>query len=75
MQAAKNRYDALLRQVDAFTSSFRVSEVRFNSGVETVVDYVIAKNNLDRANNNLIIARYDYLLRTKVLDYYRGRPL
>ena len=75
MQAAKNRYDALLRQVEAFTSSFRVSEVRFNSGVETVVDYVIAKNNLDRANNNLIIARYDYLLRTKVLDYYRGRPL
>lgn len=75
MEAARNRYDALLRQVEAFTASFRTSEVRFNAGVETVVDYVIAKNNLDRAASNLIIARYDYLLRTKVLDYYRGRPL
>jgi outer membrane protein len=75
MTAAKNRYQALLRQVEAFTASFRTAEVRFNAGVETAVDYIIAKNNLDRANSNLIIARYDYLLRTKVLDYYRGRPL
>jgi outer membrane protein len=75
MTAARNRYDALLRQVEAFTTSFRTSEVRFNAGVETVVDYIISKNNLDRANSNLINARYDYLLRTKVLDYYRGRPL
>ena len=75
MTAARKRYDALLRQVEAFNASFRTAEVRFNAGVETAVDYVIAKNNLDRASNNLIIARYDYLLRTKVLDYYRGRPL
>jgi outer membrane protein len=75
MTAARNRYKALLTQVAAFKESFRTSEVRFNAGVETVVDYVIAKNNLDRANSNLIIARYDYLLRTKVLDYYRGVSL
>ena len=75
MTAARNRYSALLRQVAAFRESFRTSEVRFNAGVETVVDYVIAKNNLDRANSNLIIARYDYLLRTQVLDYYRGMSL
>jgi outer membrane protein len=75
MTAARNRYQALLRQVEAFAASFRTAEIRFNEGVETAVDYIIAKNNLDRANSNLINARYDYLLRTKVLDYYRGRPL
>lgn len=75
MTAARNRYDALIRQVEAFAMSFRISEVRFNAGVETAVDYVIAKNNLDRANSNLITARYDYLLRTKILDYYRGKAL
>jgi outer membrane protein len=75
MVAARNRYDALSKQVEAFATSFRIAEVRFNAGVETAVDYVIAKNNYDRANSNLITARYDYLLRTKVLDYYRGRPL
>jgi outer membrane protein len=75
MTAAKNRYDALTRQVEAFGLSFRIAEVRFNAGVETAIDYVIAKNNYDRANSNLIIARYDFLLRTKVLDYYRGKAL
>ena len=75
MTAARNRYDALSRQVEAFALSFRIAEVRFNAGVETAIDYVIAKNNFDRANSNLIIARYDYLLRTKVLDYYRGKAL
>ncbi len=75
MSAARNRYDALTRQVEAFALSFRIAEVRFNAGVETAIDYVIAKNNYDRANSNLIIARYDFLLRTKVLDYYRGKAL
>ena len=75
MTSARNRYDALKRQVEAFATSFRIAEVRFNAGVETAIEYVIAKNNYDRANSNLINARYDYLLRTKVLDYYRGKSL
>jgi len=39
------------------------------------VDYLIAKNNLDRAKTSLIVGRYDYLLRTKILDYYQSKPL
>lgn len=75
MTAAKNRYLALLDQVAAYTESFHAAEARFNAGASTSVDYLIAKNNLDRANVNLIIARYDYILRTKILDYYQGKPL
>jgi outer membrane protein len=36
------------------------------------VDYLLAKNRLDQANLNLVVARYDYVLRTKVLDFYNG---
>ena len=75
MTAAKNKYQALLEQVTAYAESFRAAEVRFNNGAATSVDYLIAKNNYDRANINLIIARYDYVLRTKILDYYQGKPL
>jgi len=75
MTAAKNKYEALLEQVAAYAESFRAAEVRFNNGAATSVDYLIAKNNYDRANVNLIIARYDYVLRTKILDYYQGKPL
>lgn len=75
MTAAKNKYQALLEQVTAYAESFRAAEVRFNNGAATSVDYLIAKNNYDRATINLIIARYDYVLRTKILDYYQGKPL
>ncbi len=75
MTAAYERYLALVEQVENFTSSFRAAEERFIEGVITQVDYLIAKNNVDRAKTNLIIANYDYLVRTKVLDYYKGKPL
>ncbi|SDW17217.1 outer membrane protein [Hydrobacter penzbergensis] len=75
MTSAKDRYTVLMEQVKAYTESFRAAEIRFEQGVGTSVDYLIAKNNLDRARSNLIIARYDYLLRTKILDYYQGKPL
>ncbi|HEX8332215.1 MAG TPA: TolC family protein [Segetibacter sp.] len=73
MTGALDRYKTLERQVRDFEESFRTAEVRFNAGALTQIDYLIAKNNVDRAKNNLIIARYDYLFRTKILDYYQGR--
>lgn len=72
MQAAYKRYNILQEQVDAFEESFRINEIRFNSGVSTIVEYTISKNNLDNARINLANAKYEYLLRVKVLDYYRG---
>lgn len=75
METSLNKYKALADQVAAYTESFRAAEVRFNEGASTSVDYLVAKNNMDRANINLIIARYDYVLRTKILDYYQAKAL
>ncbi|PRX43047.1 outer membrane protein [Salegentibacter salegens] len=72
MQTAFNRYGIYKEQVAAYSESFRVNEIRFNSGVSNIVDYVISKNNLDNAKINLANARYEYIFRTKILDYYRG---
>lgn len=73
MTTAFSRYKTLLEQVAAYKESFRAAEIRFNEGVGNSIDYLTAKNNLDRANSNLIISRYDYVLKTKVLDYYQGK--
>ena len=75
MTAAFDRHKILLEQVDALTESFRAAEIRFNSGVGNSYDYLLVKNSLDRATINLIIAKYDYVLRTKVLDFYKGMKL
>ena len=73
MVSAYGQYKSYQDQVTAYTQSYRSAEIRFNAGVITSVDYVIAKNNVDRANTNLIAARYNYIFRTKILDYYQGR--
>ncbi len=70
-----DKYKILLDQVNSFQESFRAAEILFNSGASTSVDYLIAKNNLDRTRTNLIISKYDYVLRAKVLDYYEGKAL
>jgi outer membrane protein len=72
MSNALERYAALQDQVKAYAESFRIAEIRFNAGVLTSVDYVLAKNYLDRANLNLINARYDCYIYNKILDYYQG---
>lgn len=73
MTSAYSRYNVLVEQVKAYTESFRTAEIRFNAGVLTSVDFVVAKNNLDRANFNLINARYDCYIYNKILDYYQGK--
>ncbi len=75
MNTAADRYKTILNQVNAFDESFQAAGVRFQQGVGTSIDYLITKNSLDRSNINLIIAKYDYVLRTKILDYYQGKPL
>jgi outer membrane protein len=73
MNTALDRYITLVRQLEAFTNSFKAAEIRFNAGVNSSVEYLIAKNNVDRTNSNFVAAKYDYLLRSKVLDFYQGR--
>lgn len=67
---AQERYRIVSEQVAAYTESFRAAEVRYNAGVGTSIDYLLAKDRLDRAELNLISARYETVLRKKILDYY-----
>ncbi len=75
MNTALERYHTLAGQVADFTVSFHAAEARFNAGVNSSVEYMTAKNNVDRAKSNFISAKYDYLLRVKILDFYQGRAL
>ena len=73
MTASFNRYKAYLDQFTNYQESFRANEIRFNAGTINSVEYLTAKNNLDRATINLTQVRYEYIFRTKILDYYQGK--
>ncbi len=75
MSAAFDRYKVLLEQVNAYEESFRAAEIRFNTGVINSTEFLIVKNALDRANENLAQAKYEFILRNRILDYYQGKPV
>lgn len=74
-KAALLKYQAAQKAVDAAQESFRYTEEKFNAGAVNSIDYSNAKNKLAKAQSDLIQAKYDYVFRLKVLDYYQGKPL
>jgi outer membrane protein len=73
--AALKKYAASQKAVTAMEESFRYSEQRFDVGLITPVDYNASKNQLLKSQSDLLQAKYEYIFKTKVLDFYRGIPL
>lgn len=74
-RAANKTYDANKVRVEASEQALKVAEQRLNLGSGNATDYSVAKNNLNIAQSELIRAKYNYILRIKVLDFYAGKPL
>lgn len=75
MVNAARRYQATLSQVEALEKSFQAASSRLDAGASNLVDFNLAKTNLDRAMLNLIQAKYDFVFRLKILDFYQNKPL
>lgn len=75
MLAAAASYSSFREQVAALDLAFKATESRFNVGLLNSVDYNLAKVRLAGAQANLIQAKYNYIFRTKILDFYQNKPL
>lgn len=73
--AALQRYRATEKNVQALEESFRYTEQRFNVGMVNTIEYNDAKNRLSAAQSELLQAKYEYVFRVQVLDFYIGRPI
>jgi len=74
-KAAYKSYVATQSSLSSFEESFRYTEQKFNVGMSNSVDYNIAKSQLTSAESELIRAKFDYIFKTKILDFYMGLPL
>ena len=73
--AALKKYNASLKAVVSTEESFRYTEQKFNVGMVTSVDYNAAKTQLLNAQSDMTQAKYEFIFKTKVLDFYKGLPL
>lgn len=74
-KASLDKYNATKLSVDAANESFKYAQQKFNAGVISAFDFSTSKNRLYAAESNLLQAKYDYVFKLKVLDYYQGKPL
>ena len=73
--AGLKSYEATQKRVEALEESFRVTEKRYNVGDANFVDYQVATNNLFAARTDLVRAKYEYIFRVTILDFYLGNPI
>jgi len=70
--AAMKKYFSSETAVYSTEEAFRYTEEKFNLGLVNSVDYNQAKNNLLKSKSNLLQAKYEYIFRTKIIDFYNG---
>jgi outer membrane protein len=73
--AALKKYNSSLQKVSAQEESFKYSEQKFNVGMLTAFDYGNAKKDLTKAQSDLLQAKYDFIFKTTILDFYMGKPI
>lgn len=73
--AAEAKYNSSVAAVDANEESFRLMGEKFENGKATSLEYNEAKLNLMKALSDKIQAKYDYMFRSKVLNFYKGEPI
>jgi outer membrane protein len=70
--AAFKKYNASDNAVRSSEESFRAISQKFDLGLINFVDYSTSKNQLGVANSNLLQAKYSYIFKSKVLEFYKN---
>jgi len=73
--SAHKKYMASKKTVDFQQQSFQYIQQKYDLQLITSFDYNNAKNTLFSSETDLLQAKYDYIFKTKMLDFYMGQPL
>lgn len=70
---------AKYRSAEAAAASARIAfayeERKAEAGRSTVFDFNDAKTRMEKAEADAVQAKYEFVFRSKILDFYRGKPL
>lgn len=73
--AAESKYTSSSTATIASEASFSLMSEKYINGKANAVEYNEAKQNLMKAQSDELQAKYEYLFRTKILDFYKGEPI
>ncbi|MBO7419217.1 MAG: TolC family protein [Bacteroidaceae bacterium] len=70
--AAESKYASSQAAAEASQASFELTSKKYENGTATAVAYNEAKQNLQKAQSEELQAKYEYIFRSKILDFYKG---
>lgn len=74
-KAALNQYISAEKSLLAQNESFKNAHVSYDNGAMTSFDFDQVRNRLVNAQSSLANAKYNFVFRTKLLEYYLGIPI
>jgi outer membrane protein len=73
--AALKKFNATQQALTFMEESFKYTEKKFEVGLVNTVDYNMSKNQLISTQSDLLQAKYDFIFKIKILNFYRGEPI
>lgn len=73
--AAESKYISTVKAYEAAAESFKYAEERYQLGKATVFEYSEAQTKLINSRSEQIQAKYDFVFRSKILDFYQGKEI
>ena len=73
--AAQEKYNSAQQAIKSTSESFNYAKERYETGKSSVFEFNEARTRLIRSRSEEVQAKYDYIFRTKILDFYNGIPI
>jgi len=73
--AALKQYVAATKAVTSIEEAFKYTRQKYEVGLMNFVDYSAAQTRLEAAQSDMLQAKFEYIFKTKVLDFYNGREI
>ena len=71
-KAAKQKMEASANSLDASRIAYEYAQAGFEMGKKTLLELNESKTRFHRAESDLLQARYEYLFRCKIIEFYRN---
>jgi outer membrane protein len=69
------KYNASTIAHQSSQSAFEIAKKRYDLGLINTVEYLNTQNAAFKANGTMLIAKYELLFKTKIIDYYLGNKI
>lgn len=75
LRSSEKRYNSSSQAFVAMREAFKVIKERYDVGLANSIELSTAQTNMNKAEFDFITSKYNVVYRSKVIDYYLGRPI